>query len=738
MKKKNKRKIFRKLFKFTFTVGVIFIIGFAINYFIITSSVKLDTNKLTHALSTPSFSVLSTTGENINTNNKSKVISIEDLKTHTINAFLTSEDRSFYKHKGLDYKRIAGAMYNNIKSRKIKQGGSTISQQLIKNTHLSSDKTIERKLKEIKLTKELEKNYSKNKILELYLNTIYFGNGCYGIEEASQFYFSKSSSDISPAESAMLVGIISSPKYNEPIQHMERATAKKLTILSNMNKLGLLSDKDYISAKNQEIIITKHNNDFYNQFLNSTINSASKILGLTENQLRNKNIVIETSLNNNLNNFITNLINEKSYQPVNENQTKPIIQSIVIDNKTHKVIAYTTNAKYNQENTRRQPGSVIKPLLVYAPAFESGKITPSSFILDEQTNFGEYSPKNSNNKYLGWTNIRTAIEKSLNVPAVKTLSYIGTEKAKNFANRIGLKFDKNDNHLAIALGGLTNGTTIKEIADAYSSLANLGEYSPSSFITKIKTANNNLLYESKVKTNKAMKQETAYMITSCLMSAVKDGTAKKLSGFDFSIASKTGTTNNNKDAWNACYTTSHTIVTWYGNSDNSKLGLGVNGSTYPTLINKEILRELYKNNLPEDFEIPENIIQATLDSEDLNNNIISLSTSQEKSSQDNEIFTIDNLPKFTENKDKMQINLSIENKTNNKPKLIISCKNAENIVVYKENNNKIAVFKEIENPNSSIEIIDNQTRSGEIYSYYVAIKNGDKTITTDKIKIKSY
>ena len=738
MKKKNKRKIFRKLFKFTFTVGVIFIIGFAINYFIITSSVKLDTNKLTHALSTPSFSVLSTTGENINTNNKSKVISIEDLKTHTINAFLTSEDRSFYKHKGLDYKRIAGAMYNNIKSRKIKQGGSTISQQLIKNTHLSSDKTIERKLKEIKLTKELEKNYSKNKILELYLNTIYFGNGCYGIEEASQFYFSKSSSDISPAESAMLVGIISSPKYNEPIQHMERATAKKLTILSNMNKLGLLSDKDYISAKNQEIIITKHKNDFYNQFLNSTINSASKILGLTENQLRNKNIVIETSLNNNLNNFITNLINEKSYQPVNENQTKPIIQSIVIDNKTHKVIAYTTNAKYNQENTRRQPGSVIKPLLVYAPAFESGKITPSSFILDEQTNFGEYSPKNSNNKYLGWTNIRTAIEKSLNVPAVKTLSYIGTEKAKNFANRIGLKFDKNDNHLAIALGGLTNGTTVKEIADAYSSLANLGEYSPSSYITKIKTANNTPLYESKVKTNKAMKQETAYMITSCLMSAVKDGTAKKLSGFDFSIASKTGTTNNNKDAWNACYTTSHTIVTWYGNSDNSKLGLGVNGSTYPTLINKEILRELYKNNLPKDFEIPENIIQATLDSEDLNNNRISLSTSQEKSSQDNEIFTIDNLPKFTENKDKMQINLSIENKTNNKPKLIISCKNAESIVVYKENNNKIAVFKEIENPNSSIEIIDNQTRSGEIYSYYVAIKNGDKTITTDKIKIKSY
>ena len=738
MKKKNKRKIFRKLFKFTFTVGVIFIIGFAINYFIITSSVKLDTNKLTHALSTPSFSVLSTTGENINTNNKSKVISIEDLKTHTINAFLTSEDRSFYKHKGLDYKRIAGAMYNNIKSRKIKQGGSTISQQLIKNTHLSSDKTIERKLKEIKLTKELEKNYSKNKILELYLNTIYFGNGCYGIEEASQFYFSKSSSDISPAESAMLVGIFSSPKYNEPIQHMERATAKKLTILSNMNKLGLLSDKDYISAKNQEIIITKHKNDFYNQFLNSTINSASKILGLTENQLRNKNIVIETSLNNNLNNFITNLINEKSYQPVNENQTKPIIQSIVIDNKTHKVIAYTTNAKYNQENTRRQPGSVIKPLLVYAPAFESGKITPSSFILDEQTNFGEYSPQNSNNKYLGWTNIRTAIEKSLNVPAVKTLSYIGTEKAKNFANRIGLKFDKNDNHLAIALGGLTNGTTVKEIADAYSSLASLGEYSPSSYITKIKTANNNLLYESKVKTNKAMKQETAYMITSCLMSAVKDGTAKKLSGFDFNIASKTGTTNNNKDAWNACYTTSHTIVTWYGNSDNSKLGLGVNGSTYPTLINKEILRELYKNNLPEDFEIPENIIQATLDSEDLNNNRISLSTSQEKSSQDNEIFTIDNLPKFTENKDKMQINLSIENKINNKPKLIISSKNAENIVIYKENNNKIAVFKEIENPNSSIEIIDNQTRSGEIYSYYVAIKNGDKTITTDKIKIKSY
>jgi len=740
MKKQKSKKFVRKLFKFTSIMFVLFIAGFIINFFATTYNTKLSSDDLTKAYSTPSFLLLDSDKNKIESaSTNSSAVEFDSIPNHTINAFLTSEDRNFYSHHGIDYKRVIGAIYNNIKTRSLSQGGSTISQQLIKNTHLSSEKTIDRKLKEFKLTKELEKKYSKNKILELYLNTIYFGNGCYGISEACNFYFNKDVKNISLAESAMLAGIISSPSYNEPIKYYEKANKRKNIILSNMKKLGKITNEEYESAVSENITVAKHNSkkSVTSQYTKSVISEAAKILKLTENQIRNKNLIIETNLNNTLNQELETLVNNSSFTPENDNNILPVVQCIVIDNNSRNVIAYANNSKTNLENLKRQPGSVIKPILVYAPAFESGKIVPSSFILDEQTSFGEYTPKNHNNKYNGWTTIRESISKSLNIPAVKTLSYVGLDNAKTFAKKIGINFTKEDNHLALALGGFSEGETIKSIADAYSAFACKGNYCESKFITKISDINKRTLYERNLNQTSCMKEETAYMVTDTLKSAVKNGTAKKLNFDNFEIASKTGTTNNNLDAWNACYTTNHTIVTWIGNLNNEKLNSSINGSTYPTLISREVAKILYKDNTPQNFQVPDGIIKANLDEEKSKQNMLELDKDQTINKEKEEIFTKDNLPKINKNEN-IIIKATIINEFNNNPKIKIYSKNAENLTIYKEINNKSAVFKEFFSPDENIEIEDKDANSGELITYKIQAKTGSQTTTTKDLKIKCF
>ena len=738
MKRQKKRKVIKFLIKFTTLVIILFIFGFTLNYLSVTNNSKLESSKLTKAMSTQSMQLIDSNNTNINVSSlTTKLIKISDLNKHTIDAFLTSEDRNFYNHSGIDYKRIVGALLKNIKSGKIKQGGSTISQQLIKNTHLSSEKTLNRKLKEFKLTKELEKKYTKDQILEIYLNTIYFGNGIYGLENASEFYFGKSAKNLSVAESAMLAGIISSPTNNEPINHKDKAIRKKDLILKNMQNLGKISKKELENAQNQELIIKKHKNNDNNQYLKSVIHEAVKLLNISENQLINHEYKIYTSLDTSINNFANTLVNNKSFTGNTNDENSPIVQTIILDNNTNSVIAYATNKSYNVENIKRQPGSSIKPILVYAPAFEYNKITPSSFILDEETTFGNYTPKNSNNKYSGWTTVRNAIVKSLNIPAVKTLSYVGIEKAINFASNLGLAFDKNDNHLAIALGGLTNGTTVKELADAYKSFANSGTFSKSSFITKIVDSKNRTIYQKKDLQKQVMSEETAYMITDTLISAVKNGTAKKLNIDDIQIASKTGTTNDNKEAWNVCYTSSHTIVTFIGNSDHTSMNQSINGSTYPTLIARELIKKLYEQEKPTDFEIPSGIIKANLDKQDLDNTKNNLSLDQKVKSDLEEIFTKDTLPSFN-SESNIEIKLNITNEKNKPPILKISSKNAKKITIYKEYNNKTAVLKEFTTPTQIIELNDPDTQKDTIYTYFIEAENDTSKVSTNKIKIKIY
>jgi len=301
---------------------------------------------------------------------------------------------------------------------------------------------------------------------------------------------------------------------------------------------------------------------------------------------------------------------------------------------------------------------------------------------------------------------------------------------------MNINLDEKDNHLAIALGGLTYGTTIKEIADAYSTFSNNGNYSQSSFITKIIDNKNRTLYEYKNNYKKVMSEETAYMINDTLKSTVTSGTARKLQLDNIPVASKTGTTNDNKDAWNICYTTEHTIVTYMGNLDNSSLNQSINGSTYPTLINREILKTLYQKNIPSDFTIPDGIIKANLEKQEIENNKNLLSINQKTKTENEEIFTKDTLPDFSNIKPIAKLN--IINEKDNKPILKIYSKNAKYIAIYRKNNNNVIKIEEFYNPSDTIEYIDNDAKTDNFYEYFLEINNEENTLITENIKIKSY
>lgn len=592
-KKRKTRKIIKKImcmlsivFFFTMATGIMY-------YQIITSDQTIDKKALASTLESSNLEIFDSEGKEINFKKKNNKIKIEELNKHTIDAFVTSEDRNFFKHKGLDIKRIIGALINNIKNKKLSQGGSTISQQLIKNTHLTNEKTLNRKLKEIKLTKELEKKYTKNKILEMYLNCIYFGNGQYGINDASNYYFGKNAKNLNLAESAILAGIIKNPKNNEPIKNYQKSIKNKNNILKNMLKLGKINKNEF---KNAELFLVNifQNTSTYNQFIESTIIEAKNILNTTTTNLLTNNYKIYTNYNSNLNKKLYKIINSNQYLIKNNNET-PCIETIIVDNQTKNVIAYQNNKQINLKSNKRQPGSLIKPILVYAPAFEYEIIKPETKLLDKETSFDEYKPKNYNNTYYGWVTTKEAISKSLNVPAVKTLSYTGFEKARKVSNNLGISLKNEENHLALALGGMKYGCSAHELANAYSCFGTNGTFCQTNYINSI-SQNNQTIFNNKTNKKQAIKQETANYINECLNECATNGTAKKLKNMDIKTYSKTGTTNNNTDAWNACYTTKYTIITHYFNLSNKPLNMKITGATHPTLINRELLKYLYYNN----------------------------------------------------------------------------------------------------------------------------------------------
>ena len=585
------KKIVKICLVSTFLI-VFSLVCFAGTYFLV-SYIKFSHLELNaDALTSPSLEieVYDNDGNILEEENNfnSKYVEIEDLSEDTKNAFLSIEDKDFYKHNGINKKRILKAIYNNLKSFSLKEGASTISQQLIKNTHLSNEKTFERKIKELVLTKKLEKNFDKDEILEFYLNIIYFGNNCYGLESASNFYFNKDAKNLSLNESALLAGLIKSPNKYSPISHKENALKRRNLVLKEMEKDEKISPNDYIqnSSKDIEVDLHKECGNKINTYSEASIDEARKILNLPAKQIAIGGFKIYTYQDSEKQEILNNSLASVDFQGTD-------YAGIVIENKTHGVSAYLGNGAYKILDTKRQLGSTIKPILVYAPAFNENVITEETEILDEKVKIGDYSPSNVGEKYNGYISVKDAVKKSVNTVAIKVLSYVGIDTGKMYAEKLGFTFDEKDDSYALALGGMTYGENLKTLTNAYTTFANLGNFDDAVFVSHITDKNGKVIYKHKTNERMVFREDSAYLMTDILKETAKSGTARKLADIENTeIASKTGTVgkrSGNTDAYNISYTPDYAIGVWCGNLDNKLMS--INGGNEPT----EAVKNFVKN-----------------------------------------------------------------------------------------------------------------------------------------------
>lgn len=582
-------------------------------------------------------------------------VSISELQPSTVYAFISAEDARFFEHEGVDVIRIAGAIVADIKAGSYVQGASTISQQLIKLSHLTSEKTISRKAEEAALAYEMERQYSKEDILEMYLNYVYFGGGYYGIEAAAEGYFGVHASDLTLDQSAMLAGILKSPSGYAPHINYAASINRRNNILRLMRDYGYITDdeKKQASARRPTILHDK-NEEYSGYYTDAVTKSAAALMGITVDELIRGGYSIYSAMDSDIQHYCEEMFKNGELFPAEDSEAA----IVVLEPSTGMVVAtvggrsYTGGISFNRAtDIRRQPGSVIKPVIAYAPAFEYLNYTAADMILDEETTFADYTPSNYGNKYYGWVTVREAVTKSLNVPAVKTLSEVGVERAKDFAKRCGIEFDHKDDSLALALGGFTYGVSPLQIAGAYSCFASGGIYNTPTLIKKITDRNGLTVYEYRQDSRRVMSEANAYILTSMLKSVVTEGTGHRLNTLDIPIAGKTGTVglaNGNRDAWMAGYTPEYTAVVWQG-YDSDRLGLlpsSATGGTYPALMLYELFNHIYPDGRSGDFEKPESVKQYSIDAKTLKkqHKVVLANAMTPQSSRVTEYFTEETAP----------------------------------------------------------------------------------------------
>ena len=582
-------------------------------------------------------------------------VSISELQPSTVYAFISAEDARFFEHEGVDVIRIAGAIVADIKAGSYVQGASTISQQLIKLSHLTSEKTISRKAEEAALAYEMERQYSKEDILEMYLNYVYFGGGYYGIEAAAEGYFGVHASDLTLDQSAMLAGILKSPSGYAPHINYAASINRRNNILRLMRDYGYITDdeKKQASARRPTILHDKRE-EYSGYYTDAVTKSAAALMGITVDELIRGGYSIYSAMDSDIQHYCEEMFKNGELFPAEDSEAA----IVVLEPSTGMVVAmvggrsYTGGISFNRAtDIRRQPGSVIKPVITYAPAFEYLNYTAADMILDEETTFADYTPSNYGNKYYGWGTVREAVTKSLNVPAVKTLSAVGVYRAKDFAKRCGIEFDDKDDSLALALGGFTYGVSPLQIAGAYSCFASGGIYNTPTLIKKITDRNGLTVYEYRQDSRRVMSEANAYILTSMLKSVVTEGTGHRLNTLDIPIAGKTGTVglaNGNRDAWMAGYTPEYTAVVWQG-YDSDRLGLlpsSATGGTYPALMLYELFNHIYPDGRSGDFEKPESVKQYSIDAKTLKkqHKVVLANAMTPQSSRVTEYFTEETAP----------------------------------------------------------------------------------------------
>ena len=523
-------------------------------------------------------------------------VTIDKIPKHVQQAFIAIEDNRFYEHSGIDYRGTARALVSTLSGREV-QGGSTITQQLAKNAFLTQERSIVRKIKEAFIAKELEHKYTKDEILTMYLNQIYFGQGAYGIESASMYYFGKHVQNLDVAEAATLAAIPKSPNYYNPFENPKESKSRQELVIDQMVKYGFISADSATKAKAKKLVYStshKQKNNPRGYFFDMI--SQKVIAEVGADALYKGGLKIYTTLDMDMQIAAEKAMHHlPSYYTDGNKLTQPQMALAAVDPKTGYVKAMIGGRgqdKFNRATLAvRQPGSAFKPF-VYLTAMQNG-FTPASIIEDKEEEFARgWKPQNSDMQWHGKVSLRTALKRSINVPTIKLAREVGVDKIVANVEKMGIStlVDSgaySDVNLAMALGGLSKGVNPLEMASAYGVFATNGLYSKPIALLKIVDREGKVLYQAKTQTKRVVDAASAYLTTNMLQDVLVSGTAGGM-GIGRPAAGKTGTTDTYIDAWFVGYTPDLSTAVWVGD-DNNKPMQRMYGSGAPLSIWHEFM-----------------------------------------------------------------------------------------------------------------------------------------------------
>lgn len=529
------------------------------------------------------------------------------------NAFIATEDNRFYSHHGVDPIGIMRAIWVNIAHDGVAEGGSTITQQLARNAFLTQDRTLKRKIMEAMLAIRIEQYYTKQEILEMYLNQIYFGQGAYGVQAAAHVYFGKNVQDLDLAQSAMLAGLPQSPNYYSPLTNYKAGKARQAVVLGQMVKYDYIDQATADKAKDEDLGLREkseaaHSDNNASYFIDYVISEIAEKYG--DDAVYKDGLKIYTTIDmkaqdaavqamHNLPNFYTD----------DKGLTQPQGALIAINPHNGYIVAMVGGRGDDSFNravlAERQPGSAFKPF-VYLAAIQDG-MTPGTVMDDKKIEFNGWSPKNYEGTYSGQMTLRYALQHSVNTIAVQLADAVGMRKVLNLASSLGITTldDSKDNNLAAALGGLTNGVKPIDMAVAYGTLANGGVKVKPVAITKIVDRNGQVVEENSTEEQRVVDPKYAYVINNMLESVMSGGTGGGAS-IGRPAAGKTGTTDESKDAWFVGYTPDLVAAVWMGDDYGIETLDGITGGTVPAVIWRDFMSQaLNAMEIPaSDFTVP--------------------------------------------------------------------------------------------------------------------------------------
>lgn len=548
---------------------------------------------------------------------KGTYVKLSNISSSVPDAVLSTEDRNFYHEHGFSVKGLGRAAFLLVKNKVLHRdyisgGGSTLTQQLVKNAFLTQQQTFSRKAREIFIAIEVENQYSKNEILTMYLNNAYFGHGVWGVQDAARRYFDVNASQLTVPQAATLAGMLTSPGIYDPIDHPEATRERRNMVLQLMVENKKLSQSDANAYKKTSLGINSGYvaNDSYKYpyFFDAVISEAASRYNISEKSIMNDGYKIYTTLDQDQQQSMQDTYdNDNNFPDDSADGTMVQSASIAMNPKTGGVTAvvggrgkHVFRGFNRATQMRRQPGSTIKPIVVYAPALEHGYFYDSE-LQDKKQSYGtnNYTPKNYDDTYSGKVPMYKALYESLNAPAVWLLNKIGVNQGYKMAEKFGLPVEKGDKNLALALGGMTKGVSPQQIARAYATFDNDGQMPTPYYITKIEDASGKVVAQNKgSKVKHVISSKTAREMTSMLIGVYEHGTGETAKPAGYTLAGKTGTTNsgvkgdesNDRDKWIVGYTPDVVVATWEGYDDT-------NSSHVLNDISERNINGLFKNEM---------------------------------------------------------------------------------------------------------------------------------------------